>query len=480
MPAYVAGMALWKQVIDEIGEARWLTRERVIAWGRVLLIVQAALLIFLALWQHGAFVPVDVTPASDFVSFYAAGKLALAGTPQLAYDQAAHYLAQQQATAPNSAHQYFFYPPTYLMLCAVLALVPYFVALTAFEVVTLIMFLMMMRALLRERGTKWLAPVLAFPAVFWTLGLGQNSFLTAALFGGFTLLLDRRPLGAGVLLGMLCYKPHLGLLAPVALIAGRRWSAFLAAAGSVTLLVGLSVALFGWRTWQAYFAALAQSDQIYSTGLIDYAGIVTPFGAMRLMGFSPASAYAVQSGTAVVMLALTALLWRRDLHSTPHPPRGREPTPDLIRGRREAPGEGATCSTLSHCVGEVYSGAADKTHAAPSANLRAASLLCATLLAAPLALLYDKLLLVVAIGWLLREAREQAFLKWEKLVLIGVYPASLLAWPIGQAFHLPLGPFIACFVLLLCLRRVWLYHRSQVFSQLQRQQLRSLEQLHSA
>ena len=40
-----------------------------------------------------------------------------------------------------------------------------------------------------------------------------------------------------------------------------------------------------------------------------------------------------------------------------------------------------------------------------------------TLLAVPLALLYDRLLLLVASAWLIRESREQGFLPWEKTAL---------------------------------------------------------------
>jgi hypothetical protein len=47
--------------------------------------------------------------------------------------------------------------------------------------------------------------------------------------------------------GMLCYKPHFGLLIPVALIAGRRWNAIIGAGGAAGLLVGLSIAVFGWQ-----------------------------------------------------------------------------------------------------------------------------------------------------------------------------------------------------------------------------------------
>jgi hydrogenase-4 membrane subunit HyfE len=131
--------------------------------------------------------------------------------------------------------------------------------------------------------------------------------------------------------------------------------------------------------------------------------MITPFGAARLLGFGPWPACLVQGAAALVMAVLVGLLWRRDI----------------------------------------------------SLNLRCARLLSATVLAVPLALLFDTLLVLVAIGWLLREAREHGFLGWEKLVLLTVYPLSLVSWAIGVAYHVPLGPIAACAVLVLCLRRVW-------------------------
>ncbi len=370
-----------------------MTRERIIAGGQALLLVELTILVMLALWQHGVITGQVSRTSSDFVSFYAAGKLALAGTPALAYDQAAHFLTEQQFTVAGAPYQYFFYPPVFLLLCAPLALLPYYVAFYVFEIVTLAAFLLVMRRILREPGWTWIAPVLAFPAIFWTFGLGQNAFLTAALFGGFTLLIDRRPVVAGILLGLLCYKPHFGLLAPVALICGGHWRAFLAAGATVAALVGLSAALFGIETWQAYLTAFAGSDAVYSAGRIDYAGIVTPFGAARLLGFDPSTSYLVQA---------------------------------VITG-----GDG------------VAGGAVWRRAAEPS--LRAATLLSATLLAVPLALLYDKLLLLIAIGWLVRDGRRDGFLPWEKTVLLAAILVGVgggicdrrsglafAAWPLDQ------------------------------------------------
>jgi glycosyl transferase family 87 len=389
--------------LDLLRRADWLTRDRIVAWGSVMFIMELLVLVFLALWQHGLFISDVHSPASDFASFYAAGKLALAGTPQLAYDQAAHYIAQQQATGTHAPHQFFFYPPVYLLLCAPLATLPYLAAFAVFQVATLALFIATMRSLLRERGADWLLPLLAFPAVFWTIALGQNAFLNAALFCGFALLLQRRPFSAGMLLGCLCYKPHFGLLVPVALLAARRWRALAGAAGVVVGLVGASVALFGWGSWIAYLAALSQSDQVYATGAIDFAGIITPFGAARLLGIQPNVAYALQAAITVVMVVLVAAVWLR---------------------------------AVNH-------------------NLRVATLLVATLLAVPLALLYDQLLLLVAIGWLLREARQTGLLTWERIVLLAIYPLALVSLPLGQATHVPLGFAVSVAVFGLCLRRAW-------------------------
>jgi alpha-1,2-mannosyltransferase len=388
-------------LIDGLRHGRWLTRGRIIAGGQVLLLIELTVVVMLALWQHGVITGQVSRTSSDFVSFYAAGKLALAGTPALAYDQAAHFLTEQRFTVPGAPYQYFFYPPVFMLLTAPLALLPYFVAFYVFEFATLAAFLLTMRQILREPGWGWLGPVLAFPAIFWTFGLGQNAFLSAALAGWFFLLIDRRPALAGMVLGLLCYKPHFGLLVPVGLAFGGHWRAFAAAGATVICLIGLSMALFGIETWHAYAVALAGSDTVYASGRIDYAGIVTPFGASRLLGLAPAAAYTVQAAITGAMLLLAGWSWQRGLDR----------------------------------------------------NLRAAIMLSATLLAVPLALLYDRVLLLVAIGWLVREGREAGFLSWEKTVLLGVYVATLVEYAVGSNWHVPLGPFISLAVLLMALRR---------------------------
>ncbi len=379
----------------------WLNRERILAWSGILLALDVLFYLFMVLWHHGLVVPLESPTTTDFVSFYAAGKLALAGTPALAYDQAAHAAAEIAATAPGVGYNFFFYPPVFLLLCAPLAMFPYVAAFVLFQALTFPLWLLVMHRLLRPRGWSWCLPVLAFPAVFWTLGFGQNSFLTAALLGGMTLLLDERPVAAGVSLGLMCYKPHLALLAPVALAAGGHWRTFVAAAATVAAVVGLSVALFGLDTWRAYLIAFAGSSAVYETGRVGMAGFVTPYGAARLLGAGADAARLLQAAVSLLVAGIVAWIWRRD----------------------------------------------------PGPAERSAALAAGILLFVPLALVYDLLLLTVAFGWLVRASRSTGFFAWEKLAMFFCFLVSISSRHFGQATGIPLGPLAPAALLALCVVR---------------------------
>jgi hypothetical protein len=90
-----------------------------------------------------------------------------------------------------------------------------------------------------------------------------------------------------------------------------------------------------------------------------------------------------------------------------------------------------------------------------SAPLRSATLLSGTLVAVPLALVYDALIPLVAIVWLLREARDRGYLPYEQLVLFLIDPAALVPVPIAASWDVLLGPTVTCAILILCFRRVW-------------------------
>src|SRR5437764_1380394 len=144
----------------------------------MLLLIETAGFIFMIAGTHGWIVPLDKPTTTDFVSFYAAGMLTNAGTPALAYDHAAHLAAEESVTAPGIPYQFFNYPPVYLLLCAVLARLPYIAAFVLFIAATCAFYLAVACRILGDRSPAGIVVLLSFPMVFWTMGLGQNAVLT--------------------------------------------------------------------------------------------------------------------------------------------------------------------------------------------------------------------------------------------------------------------------------------------------------------
>jgi alpha-1,2-mannosyltransferase len=366
-------------------------------FSKLFFVVEAGFFIFLALGVSGLIVPLKKPTSTDFVSFYAAGSLANAGSPQLAYDQAAHYTAEQNASQLGIVYNYFYYPPPFLLLCSALARLPYLAAFIGFEALSLALYVSIMRRILAERDWEILVPILAFPPVLWTIGIGQNGFLTAGLLGAATLLVDRRPFGAGILFGALICKPHFALLVPLALAAGGRWRAFCGAFVGVVCLFLLSIFVFGWQTWHTFLAAAAGSAKIYASGRIPFGGFVTPFGGAMLLGAAPRAAASVQMLATLIAAGFVAGVWRRNL-----------PLP-----------------------------------------IRAASLASATLVAVPLALFYDLVLGGIAAAWLLRAKGEYRLPEWGKPILAALYVFCLSPRAMAAASHLPIGSFVALALVIL-------------------------------
>lgn len=388
-----------QDVLRALLRNEWLTRRRVAAWSTILLCLELATLAFVVAGTHGLIVPLKKPVSTDFVSFYAAGHLADAGRPDLAYSVPDHYAAEQQAAEPGITYNYFYYPPVYLLLFAPLARLPYLAAFLVFALGGIASFVLVARQVLERRSWQDILPLLAFPALLWTAGIGQNALLTASLFGLATLFVDKRPVLAGLCFGVLCYKPHFGLLVPVALAAGSHWRAFAAAALSVALLVLLSVLAFGVRSWEAFFAAFATAPALYQSGRIGFAGMVSVLGAARLAGVPPAGADAAQAVAALLAAVAVAMIWRRK-YSLP---------------------------------------------------LRAACLLAGTLAAVPLALFYDLMLAALAGAWLVREARRSGYLPGEKLVFAGIALIALGSRSLGMAVPVGIGPLAAFGLLALCI-----------------------------
>lgn len=390
---------------DWLAKADWLDATRLRVYPRIFLAVYAVLIAWLILVSPHLIDRDGKPVGTDFISFWSAGKLALNGDAATAYDYVRHYEVERQAL-PWAADQQppyfaFAYPPLFLMIAAMLALLPYGLSLALWLGATLLAYLATIRSILPDR--RALAPALAFPAVFVELGHGQNAFLTCALLGGGLLLLQRRPIAAGILFGLLAIKPQLGLLLPLALIVGRQWRAIMATAVTLVATIAVSLLLFGRESWIAFFNGAGMARRLFlEQGDVGWEKFQSVFAGLRLIGAGIGFAYMVQAVVLAAVAAAVIWAWRRPVD----------------------PG------------------------------LKYAVLVVTSLMATPFVLDYDLVLLALPIAWLALAGLERGFLDWEKTVLAAAWLLPFLSRLIAQWTAVSIAPAVLAVFLLLLLRRI--------------------------
>lgn len=247
----------------------------------------------------------------DFLAFWAASHLARTGDPGAAYSLAQLHAVEQAIIGANIPAWAWNYPPSFLLMVLPLSLLPYLASLAVWVGVMLWGYLATLRRIAPHPLTPWL--FLAFPGVFDNFFYGQNGFLSAVFLGSGLLLLDSHPFAGGLLLGMLSYKPQLAVLLPVALVAGRRWSALGGTMVASGALVLASWWILGPSTWAAFwhnlpFASKLMDDPVY------WSKMPTIFATSRLAGANLTVAGLLQGIALGGAIAAVGWTW---LHGAP-------------------------------------------------------------------------------------------------------------------------------------------------------------------
>jgi hypothetical protein len=387
-------------------DAEWLSAAR----ARAVMLVLAVMLPLLAIvWiamSSGGIDPAGHPIGTDYLSFWTAARFAASGDPQAAYDIAAHHGAQIAQAGLDPGYAAFFYPPAFLLALLPFGLVGYFPSLILWLAGTFAAYWRTIRAWAGGWDGSLLA-LIAYPAVLLNAGQGQNGFLTAALFGGGALLVERRPWLGGALLGALIIKPHLALVIPFALLFRGAWKSIAAAAISAATISLASLLLFGAETWRGFFRGSALARETLESGLVDPAKMQSLFAALRLWGAPLEIAYALQLLLFAAVIAALALVAR--------------------------------------------SGAGNRAQGAAMA--------AGALVSTPFLLDYDLTLAAVPLSWLFLEARRTGFLPWEKLALGAAFILPLLSRSLAMNFGLPVAPLVLAVLFLLVVRRARSEHR---------------------
>ncbi|MBS4083295.1 MAG: DUF2029 domain-containing protein [Rhizobiales bacterium] len=372
--------------MNGLASGNWLTAERLRAYCLILIALAVIALGTLLATSKGLNDYQGRPLGTDFSNVYAAGKYVLEGKPAAPYDWPLQHKKEQEIFGEQTPFYGWHYPPIFLFLAAALALFPYLAALAVWQASTLALYLLSIRAIL-PRAAIWL-PALAYPAVLINIAHGHNGFLTAALIGGGLYLLRSKPVAAGILLGLLIYKPQFGVLIPLALAAGGYWRAFVAAGLTVLALCAASYVAFGIETWDAFRDSMTLTREIVlEKGDTGFHKIQSVFAAVRLLGGSAGLAYAAQGIVFVTVAAFVFRLWR---------------------GNR-------------------------------AFALKAAALIAGSMLATPYLLDYDLTIAAPAIAFLAAHGLNKGFAPYEKSLLAFVFIAPLLTRAIAEHMLLPLG-----------------------------------------
>jgi arabinofuranan 3-O-arabinosyltransferase len=315
--------------------------------------------------------------ANDFVNVWAAGQLARDGQAAASYDWTLHRAAEVRAVGYDFDGYYgWHYPPPAFFFAAVLATLPYLVAVVVWLLTTLAAYSAAIAGILGLRTGVLFA--LGFPAAIWNVTAGQNGFLTAALIGGTLGLLERHPALAGICLGLLTYKPQFGLLFPIVLIADRRWPTIAVAAFTALLLAALSWLAFGGASWAAFVHwAPLSSHALIDEGALDWYRLQSVFALVRAHGGSEAVAWIVQGVLTLSLAVGLAWLWKSRV----------------------------------------------------AFELKAAALAAGALLATPYLFMYDLVVLAVAVAFLLRLALAREFLSRIEIAALATAGALILIYP---------------------------------------------------
>ena len=366
----------------------WLTRQRIVFTASLLLLASLLAIAWLLATSNGLNDAMDRPLGTDFSNIYAAGTYVKEGRPAAPFDMRLQHQREREIFGEKTPFYGWHYPPFFLASAGALAQLPYLAALTVWQAGTFMLYLLVCRRVTRDEGGIALLLMAAYPAVLVNTMHGHNGFLSAALLGGALWLLPKYPVRAGILIGLLAYKPQLGLLIPLALIAGNHWRSFFTAALTVLSLVLATTLAWGEGIWEAFLhASHFTRDTVLEQGDTGWHKIQSLFSCMRMWGGSVELAYAAQG---ILVLFLTLTLWR------------------IWRGK------------AAHAT-------------------KAAALCVACFLASPYVLDYDMMVIAPTLCFLIFRGMQEGFHPWEKTVLAMAWLSPCIARSLAETLYLPAG-----------------------------------------
>lgn len=282
--------------------------DRLIIYSIIFFIIYIIIVISLHIQTKQSSEHDDFAVGIDYMILYAAGKTANAGNASQIYDA-----PSQQAIIRESIglempdDMYWFYPPTFLLaIMSLFSMLPFGISYVLWLAITLTLAVLACTILTPKRKSLALL-ALSFPAVMYNFRWGQNGFLSTALLGAGIGLMETNPVLAGLMFGLLTFKPWLAVFPLLILLVTRKWKVFGWTILFTALTVILSLFAYGAETWRAFYDQLFHAGVTLFTSIWENTNAIQPTmqTALRLMGIDGTPLYVILLifGIAVAFLA---------------------------------------------------------------------------------------------------------------------------------------------------------------------------------
>jgi arabinofuranan 3-O-arabinosyltransferase len=337
----------------------------------------------------------------DFCWIWVSGKFAMSSDPVRIYDPVVISAVHNALFHPDEClfpfrHQYV-YPPTFLFFTYPLGLMPYLTAFAVWVVATFVLYEAAIYAIISRPAA--LIAALAPTAVPVNVLFGHNAFLTAGLIGLSLVFVERRPWLAGILLGLLTYKPQFGILFPFVFLASRNWRV-LGGAAATSLMLGVAATIaFGYQGWPSFIDTLIGRNSSLSPDGMELS-LQSVYGLLHWAGASARLSWTVHLAIAVVVAVAVCTVWAK-------------PIPQ---------------------------------------SLKAAILCSGAVTVTPYVLQYDLCILSIAVAFVVSDGMSRGFLPGERIGIlicfVGLFPVTT-----------PIAPMICAILFFLTARRIVAYGR---------------------
>jgi hypothetical protein len=264
--------------------------------------------VFVASHIHHRLDPAGSPLFYDFSAFHQAAQFADHGRAAAAYDDKAMIGAEQAAFPGTTARLPWNYPPSFLLMLMPFGAMPYMMAWLAWSLTTFGAYALMAQRLAAP-GQRYLA--LLAPGAAINILVGQNGLVSAAILGGGAMLLERRPILGGLILGLISYKPHFALLVPLALIATRQWRALAGAAASSLVLALAAAVVLGAAPWIAFLHKAAQPASLIASSSSAWRTIPSVMVMARTLGVDAGLSSLLHWSAAALAAGACLWIWRK-------------------------------------------------------------------------------------------------------------------------------------------------------------------------